>query len=44
MNMLIDDLGVTTPLSNNQKWDLINSIAKGDLRDVSNIAEILKGR
>ena len=44
MNMLLDDLGVTTSLSNNQKWDLINSIATGGLKDVSEIAEVLRGR
>lgn len=31
-------------LNDTQKWDLINRIGTGDLKDVSEIANILKGK
>lgn len=44
LNMLLDDLRLKSPLNDTQKWDLINRIGTGDLKDVSEIANILKGK
>jgi len=44
LNMLLDDLKLNSPLKDSQKWDLINKIGTGDLKDVSEIANILKGK
>jgi len=40
----LDDLKLNSPLKDSQKWDLINKIGTGDLKDVSEIANILKGK
>lgn len=44
LNMLLEDLNLNSPLNASQKWDLINKLGKGDLKDVSEIANILKGK
>lgn len=44
LNMLLDDLRLKSPLKDTQKRDLINRIGTGDLKDVSEIANILKGK
>ncbi|WP_314066076.1 T7SS effector LXG polymorphic toxin [uncultured Vagococcus sp.] len=44
LNMLLGDLKMKSPLNDSQKWDLINKIGTGELKDVSEIARILKGK
>lgn len=44
LNMLLYDLRLKSPLNDTQKWDLINRIGTGDLKNVSEIANILKGK
>ncbi|QKI93823.1 type II toxin-antitoxin system death-on-curing family toxin [Listeria monocytogenes] len=44
LNMLLEDLKLSSPLNTSQKWDLINKLGKGDIKDVSEIANILKGK
>lgn len=42
--MLIDDLKLNNSLSDTQKWDLIYDIAEGRVNDVTEIANIIKGK
>ncbi len=42
--MLLDELELKSSLSDSQKWNLINRIGTGDLKNVSEIANILKGK
>jgi death-on-curing family protein len=44
LNMLIDDLKLNNSLSDTQKWDLIYDIAEGRVNDVTEIANIIKGK
>ncbi|MGX7420048.1 type II toxin-antitoxin system death-on-curing family toxin [Carnobacterium gallinarum] len=44
LNMLLDELELKSSLSDSQKWNLINRIGTGDLKNVSEIANILKGK
>jgi prophage maintenance system killer protein len=44
LNMLLDDLKLKSPLNDTQKWDLIDKLGKGEIKDVSEIANILKGK
>jgi death-on-curing family protein len=44
LNMLLDDLGLKNLLSDAQKWNLIYDIAEGRLNDVTEIANIIKGK
>ena len=40
----IDDFGLSNALTDSQKWDLIYDIAEGRIDDVTEIANILKGK
>lgn len=44
LNMLLDDFGLSNALTDSQKWDLIYDIAEGRIDDVTEIANILKGK
>ncbi|MBO0468864.1 type II toxin-antitoxin system death-on-curing family toxin, partial [Enterococcus plantarum] len=44
LNMLLDDLSLKSPLSDTQKWDLIGKLGRKEITDVSEIANILKGK
>jgi len=43
LHLLLNDFGLSSPLTNAQKWELINRIARGEIRDVTEIARILAG-
>ena len=43
LNMLLKDMNLKSPLSDKQKWDLVNKLGKGEIKDVSAITRILKG-
>jgi hypothetical protein len=36
-------MNLKSPLSDKQKWDLVNKLGKGEIKDVSAITRILKG-
>lgn len=44
LNMLVNDLGLDSTLTDSQKWDLIYDIAEGRIDDVTEIASLLKGK
>ncbi|MEC0228811.1 hypothetical protein, partial [Paenibacillus alba] len=43
LNMLLNDMKLDSPLSDSQKWDLIDNIANGVIDDVSDISRVLQG-
>lgn len=44
LNMLLDDLGLKSPLNDTQKWALIDKLGRKEITNVSEIANILKGK
>lgn len=44
LNLLLDDLNLKSPLNDTQKWDLIDKLGRKEITNVSEIANILKGK
>ncbi|MBC6298229.1 hypothetical protein HCJ45_14030 [Listeria sp. FSL L7-1517] len=44
LNMLLGDLNLKSPLSDTQKWDLIDKLGRKEITNVAEIANILKGK
>ena len=44
LNMLLDDFGLNSILTDTQKWNLISDIAEGRITDVAEIARIICGK
>ncbi|EAE7094518.1 type II toxin-antitoxin system death-on-curing family toxin [Listeria monocytogenes] len=44
LNMLLDDFNLKSPLTDSQKWDLIEKLGRKEITDVSKITNIIKGK
>ena len=44
LNKLIKDVGLKCKLTDAQKWDLINNVAEGKIKNVTDISRVLQGK